>query len=171
MPKALSAAGFRFLGPPSAPMAALGDKVGSTILAQVLFMLFLRFAVLVTDHLETHSYLLWQAAGVPTLPWSGSHVKMSFEECGGVIPAQTYSEACVTTVEEALRACGEIGYPVMLKASWGGGGKGIRLAISDDEVRTVFRQASGLIVQSSHGNGRYSQDLWSEEIVWVLGPR
>lgn len=67
---------------------------------------------------------------------------MSFEECEGVIPPEIYAEACVATVEEALKACEQIGYPVMLKASWGGGGKGIRLAISDEEVRTVFRQAS-----------------------------
>ncbi len=35
-------------------------------------------------------------------------------------------QACVSDVDEAVAACARIGYPVMLKASWGGGGKGIR---------------------------------------------
>lgn len=84
----------------------------------------------------------WQAAGVPTLPWSGVDVKMSFSECGGQIPTDVYEKACVRTVEDAVASCSAIGYPVMLKASWGGGGKGIRKVESEDEVRTIFRQVS-----------------------------
>lgn len=37
-----------------------------------------------------------------------------------------YRKACVTTTEEAVASCQMIGYPAMIKASWGGGGKGIR---------------------------------------------
>ncbi len=36
-------------------------------------------------------------------------------------------QACVNTLDEALDACRRISYPIMLKASWGGGGKGIRM--------------------------------------------
>ena len=36
------------------------------------------------------------------------------------------TQACISTVDEAVEACRRIGYPSMLKASWGGGGKGIR---------------------------------------------
>lgn len=35
-------------------------------------------------------------------------------------------QACIHNLEEALVSCKRIGYPIMLKASWGGGGKGIR---------------------------------------------
>ena len=37
-------------------------------------------------------------------------------------------QACIHTLEQARECCAQIGYPIMLKASWGGGGKGIRKA-------------------------------------------
>lgn len=42
------------------------------------------------------------------------------------IPDEIYREACVYTTEEAVASCQIVGYPAMIKASWGGGGKGIR---------------------------------------------
>lgn len=39
-----------------------------------------------------------------------------------------------------MEQCREIGYPVMLKASWGGGGKGIRKVTNDAEAATGFQQ-------------------------------
>ncbi len=47
----------------------------------------------------------------------------------------------VPDAETAVRLAGEIGYPVMIKASAGGGGKGMRIAWSDDEVRQGFRSS------------------------------
>ncbi len=44
----------------------------------------------------------------------------------------------ITDTAEAVRISGEIGYPVMIKASAGGGGKGIRVAYSDAEVEEGF---------------------------------
>ncbi|XP_038050481.1 propionyl-CoA carboxylase alpha chain, mitochondrial-like [Patiria miniata] len=43
---------------------------------------------------------------------------------------------------EAVKKANEIGYPVMLKASAGGGGKGMRIAWNDDEAREGFRLSS-----------------------------
>lgn len=79
-----------------------------------------------SELLQVGSTILAQAAGVPTLPWSGSEVSLSYKECRGSIPADVYRRACVHTVEETLACCNKIQYPCMLKASWGGGGKGIR---------------------------------------------
>jgi len=44
----------------------------------------------------------------------------------------------IADTDEAVRIAGEIGYPVMMKASAGGGGKGMRLAHSEQEVREGF---------------------------------
>ena len=120
LPTALDDADIAFLGPPSGPMAALGDKVGSSILAQ--------------------------AAGVPTIPWSGSNVE--FHNSTIEIPDDVYRSACVDDAESCVRACKAIGYPVMIKASWGGGGKGIRRAHGDEEVRTMFPQVAGEVPRS-----------------------
>ncbi len=44
----------------------------------------------------------------------------------------------ITTTKEAVKIAAGIGYPVMIKASAGGGGKGMRLAWSDTDVRESF---------------------------------
>ena len=44
--------------------------------------------------------------------------------------------------KEAVKIAHEVGYPVMIKASAGGGGKGMRIARSDQEVREGFRAAT-----------------------------
>ncbi len=49
----------------------------------------------------------------------------------------------VPDAEAAVRIARDIGYPVMIKASAGGGGKGMRIAADDGEVRDGFRAAAG----------------------------
>nr|XP_030712673.1 propionyl-CoA carboxylase alpha chain, mitochondrial isoform X1 [Globicephala melas] len=48
----------------------------------------------------------------------------------------------VKDADEAVRIAREIGYPVMIKASAGGGGKGMRIAWDDEETRDGFRFSS-----------------------------
>src|SRR3569833_2805575 len=59
----------------------------------------------------------------------------------------------IADTEHAVRIAGEIGYPVMMKASAGGGGKGMRLAWSEQDVREGFEatKREGL---NSIGDGR-----------------
>lgn len=56
------------------------------------------------------------------------------------------------SVESAVRAAEELGYPVMVKACAGGGGRGIRLAKNADELEDAYMQASGEAM-SSFGDG------------------
>ncbi|MEI4231990.1 acetyl/propionyl/methylcrotonyl-CoA carboxylase subunit alpha [Roseovarius sp. D22-M7] len=59
----------------------------------------------------------------------------------------------IEDAEEAVKISNEIGYPVMLKASAGGGGKGMRIAWTDDEAREGF-QSSKNEAASSFGDDR-----------------
>ncbi|MEC8177520.1 MAG: biotin carboxylase N-terminal domain-containing protein, partial [Pseudomonadota bacterium] len=76
---------------------------------------------------------------------------------------QLAAEAGVSTVpghmgliedaEEAVKIANEIGYPVMIKASAGGGGKGMRIAFNDDDAREGF-QSSKNEAAASFGDDR-----------------
>ena len=57
------------------------------------------------------------------------------------VPLTSGSEK-IANVEEALRIAGKIGYPVITKASSGGGGRGMVVAASEHELKEGFEQAS-----------------------------
>ena len=59
----------------------------------------------------------------------------------------------IADADEAVKISGEIGYPVMIKASAGGGGKGMRIAWNDQEAREGF-QSSKNEAASSFGDDR-----------------
>jgi propionyl-CoA carboxylase alpha chain len=59
----------------------------------------------------------------------------------------------IEDADEAVRISNDIGYPVMIKASAGGGGKGMRIAWDDQEAREGF-QASKNEAKSSFGDDR-----------------
>jgi propionyl-CoA carboxylase alpha chain len=59
----------------------------------------------------------------------------------------------IESPEEAIKIAGEIGYPVMIKASAGGGGKGMRIAFSAGEVREGFLTSTAE-AKSSFGDDR-----------------
>ena len=58
----------------------------------------------------------------------------------------------VASVAEAKRAADRIGYPLMLKACAGGGGRGIRLIRSEDELDDAYHQATSEAI-SAFGDG------------------
>lgn len=63
---------------------------------------------------------------------------------------------------EAVKVASDIGYPVMIKASAGGGGKGMRVAYNEDEVKEGFRSAVNEAV-SSFGDDRVFIEKFIEE--------
>ena len=54
------------------------------------------------------------------------------------VPVTPGSEGNLKDLDDALVLADEIGYPVMLKATSGGGGRGIRRCDSADELRTQY---------------------------------
>jgi propionyl-CoA carboxylase alpha chain len=64
--------------------------------------------------------------------------------------------------EHAVEIARKIGYPVMLKATAGGGGKGMRIAHNDDECRDGFERASNE-ARSSFGDDRMFAEKFIEE--------
>ena len=56
------------------------------------------------------------------------------------VPDDVYARGCVRTAEEGLSAAQNICFPVMIKASEGGGGKGIRKSTNADDFPNLFRQ-------------------------------
>lgn len=57
------------------------------------------------------------------------------------VPVVAGSEGVINDVEEAKKIASEIGYPVMLKASAGGGGKGMRIVWEESEIEKAFQTA------------------------------
>ena len=64
--------------------------------------------------------------------------------------------------EEVIKISREIGYPVMLKASAGGGGKGMRIAFNDKEAIEGFKISRDEAI-SSFGDGRMFIEKYIEE--------
>jgi acetyl-CoA carboxylase/biotin carboxylase 1 len=118
-------------------MRSLGDKISSTIVAQ--------------------------HAGVPCIPWSGTGVdEVIIGEDGIVTVAdEVYAKGLTSSPEEGLIAAKKIGFPVMVKASEGGGGKGIRMVHSEDDFTSLYKQAaseipgSPIFIMKMAGNARH----------------
>ncbi|RKO93138.1 acetyl-CoA carboxylase [Blyttiomyces helicus] len=105
-----------FIGPPASAMRALGDKIASTIVAQ--------------------------SAHVPCVSWSGDDITVDARDDQGraYVPADVASRATTTSPAQGLEHAKRIGFPVMIKASEGGGGKGIRLVDSPEHFAAAFVQ-------------------------------
>ena len=110
-----------FIGPPASAMRSLGDKISSTIVAQ--------------------------HAKVPCIPWSGTGVDaVRIDEHGIVtVDDDVYNKGCTFSPEEGLAKAKQIGFPVMIKASEGGGGKGIRKVEKEEEFIGFYNAAAAEI--------------------------
>ena len=84
--------------------------------------------------------------------------KRIMEDAG--VPVIPSSPGSVATLEEARGLCGQIGYPVMVKASGGGGGRGIRICQTEDMLTEEFPIAK-MEARAAFGN----DELYIEKFV------
>eukprot|EP01084_Bolivina_argentea_P099911 179521_1 len=118
LPRELAKNNIGWVGPDADAMHASGDKIMSTLIAQ--------------------------HANVPTIPWSGSNIKINATDVNGDIDMNElqigFNKSCIKNLEQAIECANNIGYPVMIKASEGGGGKGIRACHSENEMKSAYNQ-------------------------------
>jgi acetyl/propionyl-CoA carboxylase alpha subunit/acetyl-CoA carboxylase carboxyltransferase component len=108
--------------------------------------------------------------------------KLLAEEAG--VPVTAWSRGPVGSVEEALEQARRIGYPLMLKATAGGGGRGIRAVSCDEELREAYQRTSDeaarafgsgvvflerLITEARHVEVQVISD--GQGTAWALGVR
>jgi acetyl-CoA carboxylase, biotin carboxylase subunit len=76
------------------------------------------------------------------------------------VPILPGSDGIIPTVEEAQEWAGKVGFPVILKAKAGGGGRGMRIVRSADELPNLFHAAS-TEATNAFGNG----ELYMEKFI------
>lgn len=91
----------------------------------------------------------------------GDKINARREMIAAGVPVIPGSDGEVHTADEALAIANQIGYPVMLKASAGGGGKGIRKVEKEHELAAAFESASQEAL-AAFGNGA----MYIEKVVY-----
>ena len=80
------------------------------------------------------------------------------------VPVIPGSEGSIKNIKEAILICEKIGYPILLKASAGGGGKGIRVVNSFEELETSYN-----IVKQEAKNAFNDDEIYIEK--YIKNPR
>lgn len=78
------------------------------------------------------------------------------------LPIVPGTETPVQGIDEVKKVANEVGYPIMLKALAGGGGKGMRLVRTEEEVETALR-----LSQSEAGTSFGNDAVYIENILRI----
>jgi len=105
-----------------------------------------KFSQICKDH---DLIFLGPSPEVITLFGDKSTAKNTMKKLG--VPTVPGSESIISSVDEALGIAREIGYPVIIKATAGGGGKGMRVCFSDEDLKKFLPLAQGE-AQAAFGN-------------------
>ena len=97
-----------------------------------------------------------------TMEAMGDKISARIKMIEAGVPVVPGTQENLKSVEEAVELCNKIGYPVMLKASMGGGGKGMRLIHSAEEVEEAYTTAKSESL-SSFGDDTVYLEKFVEE--------
>ena len=106
-----------------------------------------RFAEICADH---HIAFIGASPEAIRMMGDKSTAKETMQKAG--VPTVPGSDGLLSSEEEGLKIASEMGYPVMIKATAGGGGRGMRLVRSPEEFTKSFRAAQGE-AEAAFGNG------------------
>ncbi len=84
-----------------------------------------------------------------------STAKETMEAVG--VPTVPGSQGLLSNVDEAYKLADEIGYPVIIKATAGGGGRGMRLVENSDNLEKMFKAAQGEAEAAFGNDGLYME--------------
>ena len=84
-----------------------------------------------------------------------STAKETMERVG--VPTVPGSKGLIVDVQEAFKLAEDIGYPVIIKATAGGGGRGMRLVESSDNLEKMFKAAQGEAEAAFGNDGLYME--------------
>ena len=87
------------------------------------------------------------------------HARQLMKKAG--VPVIPGSDGAIVDVKQALEIANQVGYPVMLKAAAGGGGKGIRKVLSEAELPSAFASAQQE-AKAAFGN----DEMYLEKIIY-----
>ncbi len=89
------------------------------------------------EKVEQHG-LIWIGPSASMIRQMGDKVnaKQTAIKCG--LPVVPGSDGAINTIEDAIVWADKIGYPVMIKAAAGGGGRGMRAVHNEEELREAF---------------------------------
>ncbi len=77
------------------------------------------------------------------------------------VPTVPGSEGLIESEAEAMRLAKELGFPVLIKASAGGGGRGMRVAVNDLALKAAFQQAQAE-AEAAFGNAEIYLEKYVE---------
>lgn len=89
-----------------------------------------------------------------------SNAKDTMKKAG--VPTIPGSEGLLESVDEAKKIAKKMGYPVIIKATAGGGGRGMRIVWSDDEVEKAFDNAKAEAGAAFGNDGLYMEKYIEE---------
>jgi len=78
------------------------------------------------------------------------------------VPIVPGSDGIITSTDEALKFAHEVGFPVLIKAVAGGGGRGMRVAANDLVLKSAFQQATAE-AEAAFGNGAVYLEKYVEQ--------